>query len=133
MRFGYIIYQLIPLIYPTKKETHRYDFPIKISLYYENVNCHEIFISDQILLKLECDVDEYLYLHFVSTKHIKANGKRVFEALIQRNCLHGIRACFTFAKYESDTLSLCETTNVFIDAFLLFQNPFSSVRTVYID
>ena len=67
-------------IYPTKKETHHYDFPIKISSYYENVNCHEIFISDQILLKLECDVDEYLYLPFVSTKHIKANGKRVFEA-----------------------------------------------------
>ena len=38
-----------------------------------------------------------------------------------------------FAKYENDTLSLCETTNVFIDAFSLFQNPFSSVRTVYID
>ena len=25
---------------------------------------------------------------------------------------------------------LCETTNVFIDAFLLFQNPFSSVRII---
>ena len=121
------------MLYPTKKETHHYDFPIKISLKYENVNCHEIFIYDQILLKLKCDVDEYLYIPFVSTKHIKANGKRVFEALIQRYCPHGIRACFAFAKYENDTLSLCETTNVFIDAFLLFQNPFSSVRTVYID
>ena len=40
------------------------------------------------------------------------------------------RVCFTFAKYENDTLSLCETTNVFIDAFLLFQNPFSSVRAI---
>ena len=75
----------------------------------------------------------YLYLPFVSTKHIKANGKQVFEALIQHHCLHGIRACFTFGKYDDNTLSLCETTNVFIDAFLLFQNPFSSVRTVYID
>ena len=28
------------------------------------------------------------------------------------------------------TLLLCEITNVFIDAFLLFQCPFSSVRTV---
>ena len=92
-----------------------------------------MFISEQILLKLECDVDEYLYLPFVSTKHVKANGKRVFVLLIQCYCLHGIRACFTFAKYENDTLALCETTNVFIDAFLLFQNPFSSVRTVYID
>ena len=40
------------------------------------------------------------------------------------------RVCFTFAKYENDMLSLCETTNVFIDAFLLFQNPFSSVRAI---
>ena len=92
-----------------------------------------IVISDQILIKLDCDKAEYLYLPFVSTKHIKANGKRVFEASIQSYCLHGIRACFTLAKYENDALSLCETTNVFIDAFLLFQNPFSSVRTVYID
>ena len=37
---------------------------------------------------------------------------------------------FTFAKYENDTLSLIETTNVFIDAYLLFRNPFSSVRAV---
>ena len=97
------------------------------------VNCHEIFISDQILLNLKCGVDAYLYLPFESTKHIKANGKRVFEALMQRYYLQGIRECFTFAKYENDTLSLCETTNGFIDAFLLFQNPFSSVRIVYIN
>ena len=115
-KYIFVTFSLHSDIYPTKKETHHYDFPIKISLLYENVNCHEIFISDQILLKLECDVDEYLYLSFVSTKHIKANGKRVFEALFQRYSLHGIRACFTFAKYENDTLSLCETTNVFIDA-----------------
>ena len=47
-----------------------------------------MFISNQILLKLECDVDEYLYLPFVGTEHIKANGKRVLEALIQHYCLH---------------------------------------------
>ena len=40
------------------------------------------------------------------------------------------RVCFTLANYENDMLSLCETTNVFIDAFLLFQNPFSSVRVI---
>ena len=40
------------------------------------------------------------------------------------------RVCFTFAKYENDTLSLCETTNEFIDAYLLFQNSFSSVRAI---
>ena len=31
------------------------------------------------------------------------------------------RVCFTLANYENDMLSLCETTNVFIDAFLLFK------------
>ena len=66
---------------PDKKETHRYDFPIKISFKYENVNCHEIFISDQILLKLECDVNEYLYFPCVGTKHIKAKGKRSFGSV----------------------------------------------------
>ena len=40
---------------------------------------------------------------------------------------------FYTAKYENDTLSLCETANVFIGAYLLFQNPFSSVRTIFID
>ena len=34
------------------------------------------------------------------------------------------------AKYENDTLSLCEATNVFIDAYVLFQNPFSSDRDI---
>ena len=43
------------------------------------------------------------------------------------------RTCFAIAMYENDTLSLCETTNVFIDAFLLFLSAFSSVRTVKID
>ena len=77
-------------VYPTKKETHHYDFPIKFSFWYENVNCHDLLISDQILLKLECGVDEYLYLPCIETKHTKANGKRVFEAFIQYHCLHGI-------------------------------------------
>ena len=68
-------------IYPTKKETHHYDFPIQISFKYENVNCHEIFISDQILLKLECDVNEYRYFPCVGTKHIKAKSKRSFGSV----------------------------------------------------
>ena len=71
-----------------KKKRTTTIFPIKISIYYENVNCHEIFVSDQILLKLECDVDEYLYFPFEGTKHIKANVKRVLEAYIQRYCLY---------------------------------------------
>ena len=58
---------------------HHYDCPIKISLYFENVNCHEIFISDQILLKLECDIDEHLYFPCVGTKHIMANGNEFWK------------------------------------------------------
>ena len=52
--------------------------------------------------------------------------KRKFNATVHIK----FRVCFTFAKYENDTLSLCETTNVFIDAYLLFQNPFPSVRAI---
>ena len=43
------------------------------------------------------------------------------------------QVCFTFEKYENDMVSLCETTNVFISAFLYFKNTFSSVRTFLID
>ena len=68
--------------------------PIKFSFKYENVNCHEIFISDQILLKLECGVYGYLYLPCVRSKHGKANGKRVLEVVIQCYCLHGIPSMF---------------------------------------
>ena len=39
------------------------------------------------------------------------------------------RVCFTLAKYENDMLSLCETTNVFIDPFLLFQIQFHQLRS----
>ena len=53
-----------------------------------------MFISDQILLKLECDVDQYLNLPYVDTKHTQANGKLVLETLIQRYCLHGILSRF---------------------------------------
>ena len=85
-----------------------------------------MFISDQMFQKLKCDIDEYLYLPCIGTKHTKANGKRVAETTVYME----FRVCFTFAKYENETLSLCETTNVFIDAYLLFRNPFSSVRAV---
>ena len=43
----------------------------------------------------------------------QGDGKRVLEVLIQRSSLHGIPSM-----YENDMLSLCETTNVFIYAFL---------------
>ena len=54
-------------------------------------------MSDQILLKHKCDVDEYL-LSLFSTEHIKVNGKRVLEALIQRYSLHGIPSMFYICK-----------------------------------
>ena len=57
-----------------------------------------MFISDQILLNFKCDVDEYLYFPFVGTKHIKAKGNKVFEALIQRYCLHEIPSMFYISK-----------------------------------
>ena len=85
-------------IYPTKKETHHYDFPIKFSFLYEDVNCHEIFIPSQILLKLECDVDEYPYFPCIGTNYIKVNGKGVLEALIQSYCLHEIPSMFYIRK-----------------------------------
>ena len=71
---------------------------MKISFKYENVNCYEIFIFDQILLKFKRDVDEYLYFPCVGTKHIKAKGKEVLEALIQRYCLHEISSMFYISK-----------------------------------
>ena len=57
-----------------------------------------MFISDLILLKLKCDVDEYLYFPYVGTKHIKAKGKGVLEALIQRYRLHEIPSMFYMSK-----------------------------------
>ena len=69
-------------------------------------------------------------------KHIKANDQRVFEAFIQCYCLHGLRVCFTIAKYEIDMLSLCKTINVFIDAFCYLKvhfhqlGPFKLIKTM---
>ena len=88
----------LAVIIPNKKETHHYDFPIKISFLYENVNCHETFISDQILLKLNCDVSEYLFFPYVGTEHIKVKGKGGLEALSLRYCLHEIQRMFFISK-----------------------------------
>ena len=85
--------------------------------------------SEQILIKLENDVDEYLYLPCVVTKLIKPNGKRVLEAYFNATVYMTFLVCFAIVKYEKDMVSLCETTYVYIDAFLLLQNPFTSVRT----
>ena len=42
--------------------------------------------------------------------------KRLFNATVYIK----FQVCFTFAKYENDTLSLCETANMFIDVYFLF-------------
>ena len=47
------------LLYPTKKKHTTTIFSFRC-FKNENVSCHEIFISDQIILKLESDVDEYV-------------------------------------------------------------------------
>ena len=47
------------------------------------------------------------------------------------------QVCFTFAKYENDMLLLCETTNVFIDAFCNSKihfhqlGPFKLIKTMF--
>ena len=51
---------------------------------------------------------------------------RLFNAAVYMK----FRVCFTFVKYENDMLPLCEQSNVFIGAFVLLQNPFTSVGTV---
>ena len=106
---------------PDKKRNAPLRFSHLDLLLNENVYCHVIFVSGQILLKLKCGVDEHLYLPCVCTKPTKANSKVAAEALIQRYCLDEIPNMFTFAKNENDTYSLYETTNVLIDAYLLFQ------------
>ena len=73
-----------------KKKRTTTIFPLKIVNECENATCHEILVSDDILLKFECGVDEYLYLPCIGTKHIKANGKWVFKAFIQCYSLHQI-------------------------------------------
>ena len=62
-----------------KKKRTTTIFPLRSPFNNKNVNCNEIFISDQILLKLECGIAEYLFFPCVDTKHIKANGKRVLD------------------------------------------------------
>ena len=95
MDIRFLVYHCI-LIQDIKKRTTTI-FPLDLLLK-QNVNSHEIFISDQILLKLECDIDEFLYLLFVGTKHTKANDKRATKALCQRCCLQGIPNMFYICK-----------------------------------
>ena len=97
-------------IYARKNETHHYDFPmIDISFKYENIYCHELFISNHILLKLKYDVDAYLYIPCVGTKHKRLRVMEFWKRYINANVF------MKFGVYENDMLSLCETTNVFFD------------------
>ena len=66
-------------VYPTKKKRTTTIFPLRSPF-----NTKMLIVmkySFFILLKRECDVDEYLYFPCVGTKQIKANGKRVFESV----------------------------------------------------
>ena len=49
----------------------------------------------------------------ISRRMVNEFLKRYFNATVYME----FRVCFTLAKYEKDMLSLCETTNVFIDVF----------------
>ena len=55
-----------------------------------------------------------------SRPRVKRFWKRIFNPAVYLK----VQVCFTLAKYENDMLSLCETSNVFTDAFWLFQDPF---------
>ena len=90
-----------------------------------------------MLLKLECGVDEYLYLPCVgqtpARQMVNEFCKRIFNATVDME----FWVCFTFAKYEKYRLSFCETTNVFMDAFFSFPithlhqlEPFKLIKTV---
>ena len=64
---------------------------------------------------------------------VKEFWKRWFNATASME----FQVCFTFAKYENDMLLLCETTNVFNDAFLCNSKlhfhqlgPFKLIKTV---
>ena len=58
--------------------------------------------------------------------------KRLFNATVYME----FQVCFTIAKYENDMLSLCETINVFIDAFCNLKihfyklGPFKLIQTM---
>ena len=48
-----------------------------------------------------------------SSQTVNEFWKRLFNATVYIK----FRVCFKFANYENDRLSLCATTNVFIDVF----------------
>ena len=91
------------LVYPTKKKRTSKIFPLSYPFNAKKlIVIKYLFLSDQILLKLECGVDEYLCLPGIERKHIKANAKRGLEASIQCYCVQGFRG---IAQYENGMFS----------------------------
>ena len=74
------------------------------------------YFFDQILIRLECGVDYYLYLPCVGTKHINANVNEYLKRLFKT------------------MLSLCETTDTSISAFCSSKihrlGPFKLIKTM---
>ena len=60
------------------------------------------------------------------TKHIKAVGKHVLEAVFNEAVYREFRVCFTIVKYENEIFSLCEPPKEFINAFCLSKPIFFS-------
>ena len=58
-----------------------------------------------------------VYAQNTSLRRVKEFWKRLFNATVYMK----FRVCFTLANYENDMLSLCETTNVFIDVFFVIK------------
>ena len=86
-----------------------------------------MFISCQILIKLELDLKEYLYFPGVDTKHIEVNGKRVLEVLIQSYCLHGIPSMFDICKvWKRYVVVMWDNQCVYWSLFVIPKSIFNS-------
>ena len=87
-----------------------------------------MFISDQILLKLKCGVDEYLCLPCVGTKHTKANSKWVLEACGVFNILStpNFEYALQLQSTKNNMFLLCETSNALLMLFAIPKSIFIS-------
>ena len=91
---------------------------------------------DQISPKLECGVDEYRRYPFVGTKHIKANGKRVFGSVYSMVLSTWNSEYALQWQCRKTMFLLCETSNAFIGAFCYSKihfhssGPLKSIKTM---
>ena len=67
-----------------------------------------------------------MYAQNTSRRRVKEFWKRKFNVTVYMK----FRVCFTLAKYENDTFSLCETTNVFIMLFCYSKIHFHQLRSL---